>query len=217
MAPVTATVSALSNIYNNYSFGGLSYFGIEVFKQETTVAVMTAILIHDVFNPKTPKNPKNRAKYHIRSAFDLFGIQAVHGGMWRSPYKAGSILGELAMMLYFLVEGIVPRRYHTVLSLILSMLTFVHPINFPCNSTFLHFLSFILSTHPLTHPHTLLHTLTPSYTPSHPLTHPHTISHIPFSHLPFSTIMDRFHHRWHVSFYIRCHLVVLGLHEGRRT
>ena len=153
VAPITGTVFALSNIYNNYSFGGLSYFGIEVFKQETTISVMTAILIHDVLNSKSPKNPKNRIKNHVRTGWDLFGIQAVHGGIWRSPYKAGSILGEFALMSYFVVEGC------------LSFST-THPsLTYLINTHFyalIHIL--ILSSYqPL-----LVHTLTPPHIPSHP-------------------------------------------------
>ena len=82
----------------------MPYFGYEIFKQETTNAIMASILIHDLLNPKSPKNPKNRETVGIRSALELFSTESVHGGLWRSPYKVDSI-GEVSALIYFAGEA----------------------------------------------------------------------------------------------------------------
>ena len=61
--------------------------GFEIFKQETTNAVMAAVLIENVLNPLSPKNPKNRVAAGVVNGLELFKTQGVHGGLWRSPYK----------------------------------------------------------------------------------------------------------------------------------
>lgn len=80
---------------------GMPYFKYEIFKQETTNAVMAAMLMHDTLNPETPKNPANKAKHGIDNSLELFRTQAVHGGLWRSPYKVDS-LGEVSALIYFM-------------------------------------------------------------------------------------------------------------------
>merc|ERR1712151_1005887 len=72
----------------------------EVFKQETTNAVMTALLLHDVLNPKSPKNPANRKEHGVLNSLELFRTQSVHGGLWRSQYKMDTI-GEFSVLVYF--------------------------------------------------------------------------------------------------------------------
>ena len=63
-------------------------------------AVMAAMLMHDTLNPASSKNPANRAKNDIDNTLELFRTQAVHGGLWRSPYKVDS-LGEVSALIYF--------------------------------------------------------------------------------------------------------------------
>ena len=75
-------------------------FGYEVFKQDTTNAVMCAILVNDVLNAASPKNPANRSVYGVRTPLELFRSEAVHGGLWRSPYTVDS-LGAVSAMIYF--------------------------------------------------------------------------------------------------------------------
>ena len=70
------------------------YFGFEIFKQETTNAVMAAMLMHDALNTASPKNPGNKAKCAIDNSLELFRTQGVHGGLWRSAYTIDS-LGEV--------------------------------------------------------------------------------------------------------------------------
>lgn len=101
IAPSTATLSVLSNKMIGWAYGGMPYFGYEVFKQDTTNGIMAAILIHDVLNEKSSKNPKNRKAAGIVTGYDLFKTESVHGGLWRSPYKADS-LGEVSALIYFI-------------------------------------------------------------------------------------------------------------------
>ena len=79
----------------------MPYFKYENFKQETTNAVMAAMLMHDLLNPASPKNPANRKKFGITNSLQLFQTQAVHGGLWRSGYTLDS-LGYPAAIVYFI-------------------------------------------------------------------------------------------------------------------
>ena len=101
----------------------MPYFGYEIFKQETTNAIMASILIHDLLNPKSPKNPRNRDAVGIRSALELFSTESVHGGLWRSPYKIDSI-GEVSALIYFAGEAKVCHHslhYHDLIPLSTSL------------------------------------------------------------------------------------------------
>ena len=100
IAPSTATLSVIHNKTFAWAYGGMPTFGFEIFKQETTNATMAAILIHDILNPASPKNPNNNSQ-HFYSSLQLFSSQSVHGGLWRSPYTVDS-LGEVAALLYFI-------------------------------------------------------------------------------------------------------------------
>ena len=93
VAPSTATISVIHNKTFAWAYGGMPSFGFEIFKQETTNAVMSAVLIHDVLNDKGPKNPTNRRKFGVDNALKLFSSESVHGGLWRAPYTVDS-LGE---------------------------------------------------------------------------------------------------------------------------
>ena len=72
--------------------------------------------MHDVLNPATPKNPANKAKFGIDNSLELFRTQAVHGGLWRSPYKVDS-LGEVSALIYF---GGIAMPYVAALSLLVG-------------------------------------------------------------------------------------------------
>ena len=100
VAPSTATVSVIHNKMFAWAYGGMPAFGFEIFKQETTNAVMSAVLIHDVLNDEGPKNPKNRRAFGVANALQLFSSEAVHGGLWRAPYTVDS-LGEASALIYF--------------------------------------------------------------------------------------------------------------------
>jgi len=100
VAPSTATISVIHNKTFAWAYGGIPYFHYEVFKQETTNAVMAAMLMHDLLNSESPKNPANRATHKVDNSLELFRTQGVHGGLWRSAYKLDS-LGEVSALLYF--------------------------------------------------------------------------------------------------------------------
>ena len=100
VAPSTATLSVIHNKTFAWAYGGMPTFGYEIFKQETTNAVMSAVLVHDVLNDAGPKHPKNRAKFGVDNALKLFASESVHGGLWRSPYTVDS-LGEASAGIYF--------------------------------------------------------------------------------------------------------------------
>ena len=116
VAPSTATLSVIHNRTFAWAYGGMPYFGYEIFKQETTNAIMAAILIQDVFNEWGPKNPKNRKTFGIKTALEVFKWQAVHGGLWRSPYKVDSI-GEASVLIYFMTRFVRPYLFQYGLAL----------------------------------------------------------------------------------------------------
>eukprot|EP00730_Choanoeca_flexa_P018259 TRINITY_DN8871_c0_g3_i1.p1 TRINITY_DN8871_c0_g3~~TRINITY_DN8871_c0_g3_i1.p1 ORF type:complete len:779 (+),score=232.77 TRINITY_DN8871_c0_g3_i1:30-2366(+) len=98
IAPSTATASVVHNRSFAAAYGGWKYFpAYEVQFQETSNAVMGALLIHDVCNPASKVN----VSYDLRNPLELFKIGSFHGGIWRCGYKVGSI-GEAAAMLYYL-------------------------------------------------------------------------------------------------------------------
>jgi len=104
VAPSTATISVIQNKTFGWAYGGMPYFGYEIFKQDTTNAVMAALLIHDVLNDLSPKNPANAKKLGVTNSLELFKSQGVHGGLWRSPYKLDTI-GEVSVAIYFGLFG----------------------------------------------------------------------------------------------------------------
>jgi hypothetical protein len=70
---------------------------MEVMYQETSNAVMGALLIHDIRNPKSFAHPETP----LTSPLQLFAGGAFHGGVWRIAYKMNSI-GEVAALTYYL-------------------------------------------------------------------------------------------------------------------
>jgi len=102
IAPSTATLSVVSNKTFGWAYGGMPYFPpYEIFQQETTNAVMAALLIYDVTKESSGANPKNRAKYNIKTPLEIFRLCSLHGGVWRAAYKVDSI-GEVSVLIHFL-------------------------------------------------------------------------------------------------------------------
>jgi len=88
IAPSTKTKSVLSNNMIKIAYEGMAYFKpMEIFFQETSNAVMGALLIHDICNPKSSANPKNKLDNPIR----LFSMGSFHGGIWRGAFQIESI------------------------------------------------------------------------------------------------------------------------------
>jgi hypothetical protein len=97
VAPSTATASVVHNRQFAWAYDGMPYFNpLEIFEQETSNAVMSAILIHDLCNPKAVAHPT----VPVRNPLELFKENSFHGGIWRAAYKVGSI-GEVSVLVHF--------------------------------------------------------------------------------------------------------------------
>lgn len=97
IAPSTATASVVSNRQFAWAYDGMPFFKpYEIFEQETSNAVMSAILIHDLNNPKAVANPN----VQLKNPLALFSQNSFHGGVWRCAYKINSI-GEVSVLIHF--------------------------------------------------------------------------------------------------------------------
>jgi len=100
IAPSTATRSVVHNKQFAAAYGGMHHFKpMEVMYQETSNAVMGALLIHDMRSDRARANPKTP----MASPLELFGGAAFHGGIWRMGYKMNSI-GEVSALTFYLKE-----------------------------------------------------------------------------------------------------------------
>lgn len=90
IAPASHTVSVRKQKLLAAGYDGSHLFGVQIFNQQTSSALMTALLLHDVFFPE--------AKPSSDHPFGLFMHGAVHGGMWRQPYLLRSIVEPAAVM-----------------------------------------------------------------------------------------------------------------------
>jgi hypothetical protein len=89
IAPSTATVSVTSNKLFALAYQGFHFFKpLEVFQQETSNAVMAAMLIHDIRNPKARHVRHARRARHVTS-----GGMAWHGGFGGAAATARCRLG----------------------------------------------------------------------------------------------------------------------------
>jgi len=121
IAPSTATLSVVSNRTFGWAYGGMPYFKpYEIFQQDTTNALMAAVLVGDVTQKESPGNPANRKKVGIKNTLELFKFNSVHGGMWRAAYKADSI-GEMSVIIHFLGG---PKLFLPVVLILVSAVVF---------------------------------------------------------------------------------------------
>jgi len=98
IAPSTATRSVVSNVQFAAAYGGMHHFKpMEVMYQETSNAVMAAILIHDVRNKAGVAQPST----HIQHPLELFASGGFHGGVWRAGVSIGS-MGVFAALIYYM-------------------------------------------------------------------------------------------------------------------
>mmetsp|Transcript_1446 Transcript_1446/g.2415 ORF Transcript_1446/g.2415 Transcript_1446/m.2415 type:complete len:529 (+) Transcript_1446:88-1674(+) len=98
VAPATATQSVVHEKTFAWVYSGLPYFKpVEIFQQDTSNAVMGALLIHDVQNKNSVAYPQ---KVPLKHPLDLITSGAFHGGMWRMSCKMDSI-GEAAVLLHW--------------------------------------------------------------------------------------------------------------------
>jgi hypothetical protein len=99
VAPPTRTRSVLRNRVLAAAYSGASRFGVEVFDPSTSNTIMAAMLVHDLRNPKSVAQPGTALEHE----HELFWHGANHGGLWRNPYAARSVLGMAVVL------GMVPR------------------------------------------------------------------------------------------------------------
>ncbi len=97
VAPSTATASVLKNKNFARAYDGMPFVKpYEIFAQDTSNTVMTALLLFDLFDDKSVANPK----VPLRNPLELFSLGSMHGGVWRAGYKTGSI-GEVSVLIHF--------------------------------------------------------------------------------------------------------------------
>jgi hypothetical protein len=99
VAPATSTRSVTKNRILAAAYAGAPRFGVEVFEPATSNALMAALLVHDLRNPRAAGNPEVPLPHPL----DLFAQEAGHGGMWRNPFAPRSVLTLAA------VRGLVSR------------------------------------------------------------------------------------------------------------
>jgi len=88
IAPTTATKSVLSNWQFAAALMGLEVFKpMEIMYQETSNAVMAALLIHDVRNPRGPSQPT----VALDNPLQRFAYEGFHGGNWRAAFYWNSM------------------------------------------------------------------------------------------------------------------------------
>jgi hypothetical protein len=86
VAPATWTRSVTKSRILAAAYAGAGRFGIEIFRPETTRALMAALLVYDLHQP-----PAARGRSEA-----LFSDGAAHGGLWRAAYEPRSVLGLAA-------------------------------------------------------------------------------------------------------------------------
>ena len=88
VAPSTATISVTHNVLFKWAYGGMHFFRpMEVFFQETSNALMGALLMHDISHAcKGAASPKTK----LKNPLELFARQSAHGGLWRTGYALNS-------------------------------------------------------------------------------------------------------------------------------
>ena len=73
VAPSTATKSVVHNAQFAAAYGGMHHFPpMEVMYQETSLAVMGSIMLHDLSNEESASNPKSSIYKNFSSPFELF-------------------------------------------------------------------------------------------------------------------------------------------------
>ncbi|MFA9431024.1 hypothetical protein [Egicoccus sp. AB-alg2] len=94
VAPATSTRSVTSNRLLAAAYAGAHHFGVEVFRPETSNALMAALLVRDLRDPAAAGRPE-RELPHPQA---LFADTAAHGGLWRLPWAPRSVLPLAAVL-----------------------------------------------------------------------------------------------------------------------
>eukprot|EP00746_Dinoflagellata_sp_MGD_P147792 gnl/MRDRNA2_/MRDRNA2_80102_c0_seq1.p1 gnl/MRDRNA2_/MRDRNA2_80102_c0~~gnl/MRDRNA2_/MRDRNA2_80102_c0_seq1.p1 ORF type:complete len:241 (+),score=22.91 gnl/MRDRNA2_/MRDRNA2_80102_c0_seq1:167-889(+) len=100
IAPASHTVSVRKQKLLAAAYDGSERFGIKIFNPQTSCALMTALMLHDIYFPE--------AKPSSDHPHTLFMHGAVHGGMWRLPYRLRSVV-EVAAAIELAVLNKVPH------------------------------------------------------------------------------------------------------------
>ncbi|GGI08526.1 hypothetical protein [Egicoccus halophilus] len=88
VAPATATRSVTSNRLLAAAYAGAHHFGVEVFAPATSTALMSALLVRDLRDPRAAGRPDVSLAHPLA----LFADTAAHGGLWRLPWAPRSVL-----------------------------------------------------------------------------------------------------------------------------
>ncbi|MGH2734722.1 MAG: hypothetical protein ACRDKZ_04010 [Actinomycetota bacterium] len=94
LAPATNTRSVVKNKILSAAYAGAHRFGVEIFESDTSAALMAALLVHDLRNPKAAAHPET----YLRHPYELWLQAAAHGGILRVPYEPRTVL-PLAVLL----------------------------------------------------------------------------------------------------------------------
>lgn len=94
VAPSSATRSVTKNPLLAAAFRGAGTFGVEVFHPDTTSALMAALWVHDLRNPRSVAHPEVSLDHPL----ELLMRGANHGGMWRLPWLPRSVLPLAALL-----------------------------------------------------------------------------------------------------------------------
>ena len=125
IAPSTATASVVSNASFAAAYIGMGLFKpLEIVYQDLSNSIMTALLIHDVVNPDSFANPKNKLDNQMR----LFAKTSAHFGIWRMAFKSGSI-GEVSALVGY--ASIYSRFLYVVLAGFMAFLGLIYQKGFP--------------------------------------------------------------------------------------
>ncbi|QIO09591.1 hypothetical protein [Acinetobacter lanii] len=93
IAPSTTTHSVVKNPLLKAAFNGAGIFDVEAFEPSTTNAIMAALWVHDLRNPKSIANPEVTMDHPL----ELMMEGANHGGLWRVAYLARTALPFAAL------------------------------------------------------------------------------------------------------------------------
>lgn len=94
VAPPTRTHSVVKNRALAAAYAGAPRFGLEIFDPSTSNTLMAALLVHDLRHPGALANPA----MPLHNPIELFWQGANHGGLWRNPFSAESVLGVAVVL-----------------------------------------------------------------------------------------------------------------------
>lgn len=98
IAPSTATISVVKNKTFAWAYDGLPVVcpQIEIFQEQTSNAVMTGLLLHDLYKPESVANPQ----VPLKNPYELMAATSFHGGVWRMGFTMAST-GVVSVLMHF--------------------------------------------------------------------------------------------------------------------